>query len=111
MLVISPEQWVTPFIYFFSYFFFCARMTQMMICIGKKTTIHVPHCWNSYIVICLLALDSIIFCFRFSRLHEGGTSVNQSIRFDSRSKVVQDRTPGTLNHVFSCFLLMIFYYN
>jgi len=60
---------------FFSYlFFFSARMTQMMTCIEnkkKQKIIHVPHCWNSYIVICLLELDSIIFVFVFHAFLKG----------------------------------------
>jgi len=78
MIVISPEQWVTPFIFFLIKFFWglfcfvlfvcfgffsCTRMTQMIIRKKNNTTL-------SEQLICLLTSDSIIFVFVF-RLPEG----------------------------------------
>jgi len=71
--------------YLFLFYFFSARMKQMMICIEKTKTknntctilLEQLHCNLSF------SVGFYHFCFRFSRLLEGGTSVNQPIRLDT----------------------------
>jgi hypothetical protein len=98
---------ILVFCLFVCFHFFSARMTQMMIRYQKKT---IPLFEQ---LICLLVSNSIIFVFVFSRLPSswrGHINKPANPPWHSRSKVVQDRTPGNLKNacaVVSCLLYFL----
>jgi hypothetical protein len=71
--------------------------------------------FNYHSFCCTMRLRNFYECVprydnRILILGTGGKSVNQPNRIETvqSSKIVQNRSPGTLNFFFSCFLIMIF---